>query len=277
MVRRPVTALLATLVLAVAAFGCGSEDDGAVEAETGTSDELPGGFVEVGGEAETLVGCFEDGGSPKAKTFSPGKGTGVSSLEDVEGVLVEGLEGEKVAVLLFKSPDLSQGFIDEFGDTAKNNRFLVAADGQTVLQVLGQESPADETLEMIGDCIPDEPAEAAPADEPQAVEEESPPVDSEPSGDYKLASCDTGRGNSLVGSTKTENTGDVPITATITFKWQLDDGSFIEAENQTVNLEPEKSELVFFSQKVSLNESIAFQGHPGYFNSKNCETNASIR
>src|SRR5687767_15016541 len=89
----------------------------------------------------------------------------------------------------------------------------------------------------------------------------------EPDGSYKLQSCNNSGSKELVGSVRVQNEGDVPLTATIPFSWQLDDGSTIEGETQTIDLEPGKSKLVFFSQNVGLNTVLKFQGHPGYFNS----------
>jgi hypothetical protein len=93
-----------------------------------------------------------------------------------------------------------------------------------------------------------------------------------------MKSCDLGGGNlnSLVGSTEVENTGEVPIKVEITFKWQLGDGSWIDAKAKHIDLEPGRSKLVFFSEPVTLNEALNFQDHPGYFDGTNCKTNAVI-
>lgn len=60
------------------------------------------------------------------------------------------------------------------------------------------------------------------------------------------------------------------------FAWELDDGSKIDAEPQTIDLEPGRSKLVFFSTEVGINTVLAFQGHPGYVNSKNCASKVEI-
>jgi hypothetical protein len=105
------------------------------------------------------------------------------------------------------------------------------------------------------------------------VVEEPDPV---PDGDYAIASCDTGAAESLVGSVRIENTGEVPLVARVPFKWQIEDGSFIEAETAKETLEPGKSRLVFFKESVGIDTVLAFQGHPGYFDSTNCRSKVKI-
>lgn len=114
----------------------------------------------------------------------------------------------------------------------------------------------------------DDPSEEASADESESS--------GEPDGAYRLASCANSGTKELVGSVRVQNEGDVPLTATIPFAWELDDGSTIEAEPETVDLEPGSSKLVFFSQDVGINTILKFQGHPGYFNSKNCASKVEI-
>lgn len=153
-------ALFAALSIGLAA--CGSDEDSSeprTEVETSTIDS----------EVEDLASCFVDGGSPVANPYVPGEGTGFPTLEDLgQGVALRGLKGEKVGVFPFERAALAKQFIGEVGAAAKNNRLLIADDGKTVLHVQGKKALADETLAMIGDCLPKAPVtaqkKAAPAD-----------------------------------------------------------------------------------------------------------------
>jgi hypothetical protein len=118
-------------------------------------------------------------------------------------------------------------------------------------------------------------AEQVSEDTSEQVSEE-PEVDPNPEGEFRIASCDLGSGNELVGSVRIMNTGDVPLTAEVPFSWELEDGSTIDAETQQEELGASKSRLVFFNVPASLNEQLAFQGHPGYFRSKNCASKVQI-
>jgi hypothetical protein len=66
------------------------------------------------------------------------------------------------------------------------------------------------------------------------------------------------------------------LTATVPFSWELEDGSTIDAETEKEKLDAGQNRLVFFNVPASLNEQLAFQGHPGYFRSKNCASEVQI-
>ncbi len=96
--------------------------------------------------------------------------------------------------------------------------------------------------------------------------------DGRPEIQHEIASCDLG-GNltELIGSVRAENDGDAAASATVSFKWQLGDGSYVTASPEQVELEPGQEELVFFSEQVKLAEASSFQDHPGYIDGSNCE------
>jgi hypothetical protein len=106
-------------------------------------------------------------------------------------------------------------------------------------------------------------------------------VDPEPKGSYQIASCDAdlkiqGQ-DSLIGTMRVKNTGDVTLDARVTFGWILANGSKISATPKTVKgLAAGKSKLVYFEHPATLDEVGSFQSHPGYFNSKNCRGKALI-
>jgi hypothetical protein len=123
----------------------------------------------------------------------------------------------------------------------------------------------------------DKVAEAAePSPPPGTTEYDKPEIDPEPKGTYRIASCDLGSHNELVGSVRINNTGDVPLTAKVPFAWELEDGSTIPAQTQSEKLEEGGTRLVFFSVDVGLNTQLAFQGHPGYYRSSNCDSKVEI-
>jgi hypothetical protein len=118
-----------------------------------------------------------------------------------------------------------------------------------------------------GTCIAD----------PEAYEYVEPEPDPEPKGKFGLASCNLGSPDGLIGSTEVDNTGEVPLTARVTFKWQLGDGSFIEAEPKKTSVRVGGSKLVFFSAPADIDTQLSFQDHPGYFKGpNNCKTSATI-
>jgi hypothetical protein len=101
---------------------------------------------------------------------------------------------------------------------------------------------------------------------------------SEPDLDQQLASCDDqlSGGYKLIGSVQVTNNGDTPQTATVAFKWQLGDGSFVNADqNETIQVQPGQDQLAFFSKSVPGSVVDGFQNHPGYFDSTNCEFTVS--
>ena len=61
------------------------------------------------------------------------------------------------------------------------------------------------------------------------------------------------------------------VNETVTFSWQLDNGSSVNADApQHVSLDPGQNQLVFFQTPASQNTQLSFQGNPGYNNSTNC-------
>ncbi len=93
---------------------------------------------------------------------------------------------------------------------------------------------------------------------------------------YKRASCDLGEKHDLIGSVRTANKADAPLTATLRFSWELGDGSSVKAADQHVELQPGEQKLVFFKKYVSQNTQLSFQDHPDYFNGTNCTVTARI-
>lgn len=112
------------------------------------------------------------------------------------------------------------------------------------------------------------------------ADEGAAPGSSAPSGpaeiDYRMKSCDTGGKDQLVGSVDVQNVGGEDARATATFRWQLDDGSWLDAPPKQLNVVPGQSELVFFSYDATIDEQLAFQGHPGYFKSNNCQAKVTL-
>jgi hypothetical protein len=106
----------------------------------------------------------------------------------------------------------------------------------------------------------------APEPEPQ----------SEPKGRYGLASCVLGESDKLIGSTEVRNTGEVPLTAETSFKWQLGDGSWIKADSKMVKVGAGGDKLVFFQTPADLDTQLSFQDHPEYFDGTNCKTKVTI-
>jgi len=105
-------------------------------------------------------------------------------------------------------------------------------------------------------------------------------TESEPSEaevEHEIASCDLG-GNldELIGSVSATSSGSDPVPVTVSFKWQLGDGSFIEAPSEQVELEPDQEELIFFSKQVSISDAGSFQDHPGYYDGTNCQAEVSV-
>jgi hypothetical protein len=129
-----------------------------------------------------------------------------------------------------------------------------------------------ELEELRADNAPDE-VEAEPVEVEEPVEEAD--------GEFGLASCDVDLSfdgeDRLLGSTEVKNTGNVPLTAEVRFKWLLGDGSKIDAQPKTVKLNPGKDKLVFFQAPAPGNTVSLFQDHPKYFDSENCKTNALIK
>lgn len=111
----------------------------------------------------------------------------------------------------------------------------------------------------------------------------TPPVEpesTEPEGKYVLTSCDIElssglyAADTLIGSARVINSGDVSLDATVTFAWLLGDGSKVKAEPKHITLGTGQRKLVFFSAKTQ--QTSLFQAHPGYYNGKNCKTVTEI-
>lgn len=152
--------------------------------------------------------------------------------------------------------------------------------------------------DAVGDPPPEPTSEVAssPSPSPTPVqgydpnvvtspEPSPPPEPTEPAiekGKYSLASCDLNlftngvSRSTLIGSTELENNGTVPLKITVSFAWLFGDGSKLRADDKTVELQSGRTKLVFFKANVGTSEVDAFQSHPGYYDSDNCETKASF-
>jgi hypothetical protein len=125
-------------------------------------------------------------------------------------------------------------------------------------------------------------ATTSPLEEPEPTEEPTPEPEppAEPEGKFGLASCDLQLSlegaSTLVGSTEVENTGEVTAHLVVKFRWQLGDGSWVNAKPKEVSLAKGASRLVFFKATVTTDQVSLFQSHPGYTDSSNCKTNATI-
>jgi hypothetical protein len=99
-------------------------------------------------------------------------------------------------------------------------------------------------------------------------------------GTWRMTSCDLNLGsassNTLIGSVKVENTGTVEAEITVSFEWQLGDGSRLDAPSKTLTLLPGRDRLVFFKKVVGIDTALNFQSHPGYSDSSNCKAKATI-
>jgi hypothetical protein len=103
----------------------------------------------------------------------------------------------------------------------------------------------------------------------------------EPEGKFGLASCDLNldfgsAGSDLIGSTTVKNTGDVELTAEVTFAWLLGNGKKITDPSKSVTVKAGATKLVFFSHPASMTDVSLFQSHPDYFDGTNCTTHAAI-
>lgn len=103
-----------------------------------------------------------------------------------------------------------------------------------------------------------------------------------PKVNHQMASCDLHIGSGLddyelIGSTEVMNTGSLDAKVSVSFRWQLGDGSWITAEDKTAKVGVGREKLVFFSVPVPQETGSSFQDHPRYFDSDNCKTNAVIQ
>jgi hypothetical protein len=135
--------------------------------------EAAGGFTELGGKAEDLGICLEDGGVPRTEPFNPGRGTPPAlGLDQLDGLLIEGLEGERMAVITFPNEDLAQAYLNLFNDQ-KNIRLFLAEDRRTIVQMEGTSQPADSTLDLLEACLREAGGDSTAASFPPVEENEA--------------------------------------------------------------------------------------------------------
>lgn len=142
----------------------------------------------------------------------------------------------------------------------------------------GGSSDLEPTASPVASDPVEEESEPEPVEEeePEPEPEPEPEIDPEPQGDYALATCDLGSDDKLIGSTEVINTGDVPASLGVSFKWLLGDGSAVKAENKQVTLPPGRERYVFFEHPADIDLQLSFQDHPDYFDGDNCKTKVNI-
>jgi hypothetical protein len=86
----------------------------------------------------------------------------------------------------------------------------------------------------------------------------------------RLASCDSGNGNNLIGSVRVFNESSEEAVVSVGFEYLLADGSSVTAQPQTVTVASGSRGLASFSADVSGQQADSFMDHPDRFNSKNC-------